>query len=85
MTQRSQGRWGAFVMGLRQGTYCAGCCWLLMALLFVLGVMNLLWIIGLTVFVLLEKVLRQPRWFVHATGVILLFWGVLVVSQKMFA
>jgi predicted metal-binding membrane protein len=85
MTQRSQGRWGAFVMGLRQGMYCTGCCWLLMALLFVLGVMNLLWIIGLTVFVLFEKVLRQPRWFVHASGAILLVWGVWVLGQKAFA
>jgi predicted metal-binding membrane protein len=47
---------GAFRLGLRHGAYCLGCCWVLMLLLFVGGVMNLLWIAGLAVFVLLEKV-----------------------------
>jgi predicted metal-binding membrane protein len=49
------GSLGAFRMGLRLGTYCVGCCWILMALLFVGGVMNLLWIAAIAVFVLLEK------------------------------
>jgi predicted metal-binding membrane protein len=47
---------GAFVMGLRHGAYCLGCCWILMMLLFVSGVMNLLWVAIIAVFVLLEKV-----------------------------
>jgi predicted metal-binding membrane protein len=81
MTQKREGVPDAFLLGLRQGAYCTGCCWLLMALLFVLGVMNLLWIAALTVFVLLEKVLRQPRWFVHLTGASLLAWAVLVVAR----
>jgi predicted metal-binding membrane protein len=42
-------------MGLRLGAYCVGCCWILMGLLFVGGVMNLLWIAAIAVFVLLEK------------------------------
>jgi predicted metal-binding membrane protein len=46
---------GAFRMGLRLGVYCVGCCWILMALLFVGGVMNLLWIAVIAIFVLLEK------------------------------
>ena len=46
---------GAFRMGLRLGTYCLGCCWILMALLFVGGVMNLLWIAAISAFVLVEK------------------------------
>ena len=49
------GNLGAFQMGLRLGTYCVGCCWILMGLLFVGGVMNLLWIAAIAIFVLLEK------------------------------
>jgi predicted metal-binding membrane protein len=51
----SAGNLGAFRMGLRLGAYCVGCCWILMGLLFVGGVMNLLWIAAIAVFVLLEK------------------------------
>ena len=51
------GTLGAFRMGLRLGAYCLGCCWILMALLFVGGVMNLLWIAAISGFVLLEKTL----------------------------
>ena len=46
---------GAFRMGLRLGAYCVGCCWILMGLLFVGGVMNLLWIAAIAVFVLLGE------------------------------
>jgi predicted metal-binding membrane protein len=49
------GNLGAFRMGLRLGAYCLGCCWILMGLLFVGGVMNLLWIAAIAIFVLLEK------------------------------
>jgi predicted metal-binding membrane protein len=49
------GRLGSFRMGVRLGAYCLGCCWILMGLLFVGGVMNLLWIAAIAVFVLLEK------------------------------
>ena len=52
---------GAFRMGLEHGAFCLGCCWLLMGLLFVGGVMNLLWIAAIAVFVFLEKaVLDAP-------------------------
>jgi predicted metal-binding membrane protein len=53
------GSLGAFRMGLRLGAYCVGCCWILMGLLFVGGVMNLLWIAAIAIFVLLEKTI--PR------------------------
>jgi len=66
---------GALVMGLRHGLYCTGCCWLLMGVLFVVGVMNLLWVALLAVFVLLEKTLPQGRWISHATGLGLITWG----------
>ena len=45
----------SLALGARHGAYCVGCCWVLMALLFVGGVMNVLWIAALTIFVLLEK------------------------------
>ena len=49
------GKLGALQMGFRHGTYCLGCCWALMCVLFAVGVMNLAWVAALTVFVLLEK------------------------------
>jgi predicted metal-binding membrane protein len=50
-----KGKFGAVRMGLRHGAHCLGCCWVIMGLLFVGGVMNLLWIAAISVFVLLEK------------------------------
>jgi len=52
---------GSFTIGAKHGGYCVGCCWMLMALLFVGGVMNVLWIVGLSALVLLEKVLPVGR------------------------
>jgi predicted metal-binding membrane protein len=66
---------GALIMGARHGVYCLGCCWALMALLFVLGVMNLLWIVALTLLVLAEKTLPTARWLVRASGAGLVGWG----------
>ncbi len=54
---------------LLHGLYCIGCCWALMALLFVGGVMNLLWIAALMILVLLEKILPGARWFTRIAGV----------------
>jgi predicted metal-binding membrane protein len=54
---------GTLRLGWRHGLYCVGCCWVLMALLFAFGVMNLVWIAGLMVFVLLEKVVPYPLIF----------------------
>ena len=62
-------------MGLLHGAYCAGCCWVLMALLFVGGIMNVVWIAALAIFVLLEKLVPRGEWLAHATGVLLLAWG----------
>jgi predicted metal-binding membrane protein len=52
---RRTGAFGPLIMGAHHGTYCLGCCWALMALLFVGGIMNLYWIVGLALYVLLEK------------------------------
>jgi predicted metal-binding membrane protein len=59
---------GAFRMGVSHGAYCVGCCWALMALLFVAGVMNLLWVAALAIFVLLEKVALQGPWVSRVSG-----------------
>jgi predicted metal-binding membrane protein len=66
---------GAFTMGLRHGMFCIGCCWAMMALLFVVGVMNVWWIAALAAFVLIEKL--APREFPvgRAAGFILILWG----------
>lgn len=69
------GRWGAVRMGLQHGIYCLGCCWLLMLLLFVLGVMNLVWIAALTVFVLAEKVIPRGVLLSRIAGVFMITWG----------
>jgi predicted metal-binding membrane protein len=67
-----EGRLGALFMGARHGWYCLGCCWLLMALLFVTGVMNLAWVAALAGFVLVEKYLAVGRWFSWAGGIALI-------------
>jgi len=59
---------GAFRMGLEHGGFCLGCCWLLMGLLFVGGVMNLLWIAAIAVFVLLEKVIPDAQFAGRLAG-----------------
>ncbi len=75
-----EGNWGALAMGLQHGAYCVGCCWVIMGLLFVLGVMNLLWIAALAGFVLLEKVAPRGILLSRATGLGLAGWGVLMVA-----
>ena len=59
MSEWRDGTAGAFIMGLRHGSYCVGCCWVLMALLFVAGVMNLLWVAVIALFVMAEKPCRE--------------------------
>ena len=70
------GRGGAFLMGVRHGAYCVGCCWLLMALLFVGGVMNLLWIVALTSIVLVEKLSPAGNRIGKMLGGVLIVWAV---------
>ena len=72
---------GAVGMGLRHGAYCLGCCWALMALLFVGGVMNLAWVAVLAVFVLAEKVLPQGPWLSRVGGVLLIVWAAWLASR----
>jgi predicted metal-binding membrane protein len=67
MTSWREGNKGALLMGLHHGTYCLGCCWLLMLVLFAVGVMNLWWVGLLSALVLLEK-LAPYRTVSYATG-----------------
>jgi predicted metal-binding membrane protein len=67
---------GAFLLGARHGAYCVGCCWMLMALLFVGGVMNLVWIAALAIVVLIERVLPGGQWISRGAAVALTGWGV---------
>jgi predicted metal-binding membrane protein len=70
------GTGGAFFIGFRHGLYCLGCCWMLMLLLFVGGVMNLVWISGIALFVLVEKLIPAGHWIGRTAGTILVVWGV---------
>ena len=74
------GNIGALKMGISHGIYCLGCCWVLMLLLFVGGVMNLLWIAALTIFVLLEKVLPFGDIAGRALGVGMIISGIAVAT-----
>ena len=76
MTSWRDGQGGALRMGLQHGAYCLGCCWAVMLLLFVLGIMNLVWIAALAAFVLAEKVAPRGEWVSRATGVLMVGWGV---------
>ena len=73
------GRTGAFRMGLVHGAFCLGCCWFLMALLFYGGVMNLYWIIGLALYILIEKLLPAGVRIGQLTGVALIAWGAVLL------
>jgi predicted metal-binding membrane protein len=67
---------GALRLGMLHGAWCVGCCWLLMALLFVGGVMHLLWILGLAVLVGIEKLAPCGERIGRAAGAALIAWGV---------
>ena len=67
---------GTFVMGLGHGWFCALCCWGLMALMFVAGVMNVLWMALLAAFVLIEKIAPGGDWLGRLVGVLLGVWGI---------
>ena len=75
------GNWGAFRLGLLHGAYCVGCCWLLMALLFVGGVMNFAWIAGLTLIVGIEKLVPRGDWIGRAAGLGLIAWGIVRLAS----
>jgi predicted metal-binding membrane protein len=67
---------GALRMGLGHGAFCLGCCWSVMALLFVGGVMNLIWVAIITIFVAVEKIFPQGPWIGRVTGVAMIAAGI---------
>ncbi len=69
------GTGGAIAMGVHHGAYCIGCCWVLMGLLFVVGVMNLLWVAAITAFVLIEKVAPGGHRFARFAGALFVAAG----------
>ena len=84
MAQWQDGPLGALKMGLSNGFYCVFCCWFLMAILLVAGVMNMAFVVILTLFVLLEKLLPVPdsmeslyfKVITTVPGILLIAWGV---------
>lgn len=81
LTEWREGRMGALTMGLRHGVYCLGCCWMLMGLLFVTGVMNLLWVAALAGFVLLERAAPAGVLIGRVGSVALIGVGLVMVGQ----
>jgi len=80
MTHWRDGSAGAVAMGLDHGAFCVGCCWMLMALLFVAGVMNLLWVAVLTGFVLLERATRWGETLATVSGFALIAGGLALAA-----
>ena len=70
------GNRASFMLGVRHGAFCVGCCWLLMALLFVGGIMNLIWIAALMLFVLVEKLMPNGAAFGRLSGALFIVWAV---------
>ena len=81
MSEWREGAAGALVMGLRHGALCVGCCWVLMALLFVAGVMNLLWVAVIALFVLAEKILAKGELVGHIAGAAPVAAGIAVMLR----
>ena len=77
------GRGGALRMGLEHGAWCLGCCWFLMVLLFVGGIMNLIWIAAIALYVAIEKFAAGRRWLTLASGGTLTAAGMLLLVATM--
>ena len=76
------GNSGALRMGIQNGWFCLGCCWALMALLFVGGIMNLLWIAAVALFVGLEKLAANRPWLTKLSSVALVGASVTVAFTQ---
>jgi predicted metal-binding membrane protein len=79
MTNWRDGTTGAFRMGFHHGAYCLGCCWALMCVLFVVGVMNLVWVAAVTGFVLIEKIGPWGAIVARVAGVALVVIGIAAI------
>jgi predicted metal-binding membrane protein len=74
---------GSLLLGARHGAYCVGCCWALMALLFVGGVMNVMWIAAITIYVLTEKIVPAGRAISRIAGLGFFAWGVWLLTDAL--
>ena len=79
------GRGGGFRMGLAHGVYCIGCCWVLMLLLFVGGVMNLVWVAIIAIFVLAQKLMPGGPNLARLSGAALVLGGVILMARSLLA
>ena len=75
------GKSGALQMGVQNGIYCLGCCWILMLLLFVSGIMNILWIAIISLFVLIEKIASSAKPISLIAGIALIAYGILILLK----
>ena len=78
-----QGGLGALQVGVRHGLFCLGCCWMLMALLFVGGLMNLFWVAAIALLVLVEKTMPWGGRMSRAAGVVLALWGAVALATTL--
>jgi predicted metal-binding membrane protein len=76
-----EGGWGAFLMGLEHGSFCTVCCWALMTLMFVAGVMNVFWMALIAVLILVEKLMPAGDWFGRLAGFGMGIWGILLITS----
>jgi predicted metal-binding membrane protein len=83
MSHWRDGTAGALRMGIEHGTYCLGCCWALMCVLFVVGVMNLVGVAALTIFVLMEKIGPAGAFVARVAGVAMVAGGTLIWSVRL--
>ncbi len=81
LSEWREGSKGALIMGSRHGAFCVGCCWLLMLLLFVAGVMNLLWVALISILVLVEKAVPTGHWIGRVAGAVAIVWGISILSN----
>lgn len=76
-----RGGMGPMLAGMGHGLFCLGCCWMIMALLFVAGVMNIMWISAIALLVALEKLLPAGPRVSQVTGILLMVWGAMVLVR----
>lgn len=83
LTEWREGKSGALLMGIKHGGYCVGCCWAIMALMFVAGAMNLLWTAVLAIYMLLEKVAPAGQEIGRVAGIVFVAAGIWMVSATL--
>jgi predicted metal-binding membrane protein len=80
LSQWREGGWGALVMGGHHGLYCVGCCWLVMAAMAAVGAMSLAWMVGISLYVLVEMYVPGLRWLPRVAGAASMAAGVALLA-----